>query len=167
MRSTKQEELKQVKGQVRTEELKSSLVNTATNISDKVGSLFNKSKVKSLEEQNSELQGQVNDLQGYIKIQQSEHDKEIANLRNDLRKIYNLVPNVEDILKIEQMCRSSNINIGTIKELVKGNTFTISGNLYSEMYKRNFHVENLKINFNYVLMIWKYPSGSIRNTGKH
>jgi predicted nucleic acid-binding Zn-ribbon protein len=69
-------ELKQVKGQIITGKLKGSLVNTVTNVTDKVGSMFNDTKAKKFQEEIQALQSQNETLHS-----------DICNLQEDFRNM--------------------------------------------------------------------------------
>ena len=149
----KQKELKQAKGQVRTEELKSSLVNTATNISDKVGSLFNNSKVKSLEEQNKDLQNQIDSLQVYVNEIKADHARQLTvswkerqtvvnKLKQELTKIYDLFPKIKELLRIENLCSQIGFSNELTKMILEMKPVGFKGKLYSPEHKRSFETEH-------------------------
>ena len=58
-----QEELKQVKAEIRTDKLKSAATDTATALASSVGSLFGSGKMKSLERRNEDLQDRILELE--------------------------------------------------------------------------------------------------------
>lgn len=58
-----QEELKQVKAEIRTDKLKSAATDTATALASSVGSLFGNGKMKSLERRNEDLQDRILELE--------------------------------------------------------------------------------------------------------
>ena len=58
-----QEELKQVKAEIRTDKLKNAATDTATALASSVGSLFGSGKMKSLERRNEDLQDRILELE--------------------------------------------------------------------------------------------------------
>ncbi len=152
----KQKELKQVKGQVKTEELKNSLANVATNLSDTVGSLFNSSKVKTLEEHNRDLRDQLDTLQVCIGEIEAGHEKQLAESRKELGRIYKLFPEMEAMLKMNDYCKAVGLRPEMFKNLIYGKTYNTTGELYSEIHRKSFHAEKSKIN------IERTPDNSFR-----
>lgn len=67
-----QKKLKQVKGEINTQKMKSAAVNTTTAIADGVSSLLGGSKVKRLEAENGQLKQDIADLQERVKAEQAE-----------------------------------------------------------------------------------------------
>ena len=86
--SLAEQELKQVKSEIRTDKLKSAATDAATAIASGVGSLFGSGKLKELEHTNEKLQDEVSKrdtniekLQSQIQQMQKQHDTQIHNLR--------------------------------------------------------------------------------------
>ena len=83
-----EQELRQVKSEIRTDKLKSAATDAATAIASGVGSLFGSGKLKDLEQANEKLQNEVSKrdtniekLQSKIQQMQKQHDTQIHNLK--------------------------------------------------------------------------------------
>ena len=83
-----EQELKQVKSEIRTDKLKSVATDAATAIASGVGSLFGSGKVKELEHSNVELHQEIakrnksiDDLKVQMQQMQEQHGKQIRNLQ--------------------------------------------------------------------------------------
>jgi len=83
-----EQELKQVKSEIRTDKLKKTTTNAATAIASGVASLFGSGKLKELEHANEKLQDEVSKLdinieklQSQIQQMQKHHDTQIHNLK--------------------------------------------------------------------------------------
>ncbi len=107
-----EESLNQVKGQLKTEELKSKVADVGSNIMDGIGSMIGTSKVKRqqqeievLKSENAELHTEINTLKEQIQTKEKEHTKVIDKLRQELDKIYSLFPKIKELLRIENLCR--------------------------------------------------------------
>ena len=88
-----EQELKQVKSEIRTDKLKSVATNAATALASGVSSLFGRGKMKSLERKNEDLRDEIairdetiEQLQSNIKQMQVEHSRVIMNKDNEHRK---------------------------------------------------------------------------------
>ena len=83
-----EQELKQVKSEIRTDKLKSAATDAATAIASGVGSLFGSGKLKELEHSNVELHQEIakrnksiDDLKVQMQQMQEQHGKQIRNLQ--------------------------------------------------------------------------------------
>ncbi len=85
-----EQELKQVKSEIRTDKLKKTATTAATAITSGVASLFGNGKLKELERANEKLQDEVSKrntniekLQSQVQQMQKQHDTQIHNLREE------------------------------------------------------------------------------------
>lgn len=83
-----EQELKQVKSEIRTDKLKSVATDPATALASGVSSLFGSGKMKSLERKNEDLRDEIairdetiEQLQSNIKQMQAEHQKQIQEVK--------------------------------------------------------------------------------------
>ena len=88
-----EQELKQVKSEIRTDKLKSVATDAATALASGVSSLFGSGKMKSLERKNEDLRGEIairdetiEQQQANIKQMQVEHSRAMINKDNEHRK---------------------------------------------------------------------------------
>lgn len=134
-----EQELKQVKSEIRTDKLKSAATDAATAIASGVGSLFGSGKLKELEHSNVELHQEIakrnksiDDLKVRMQQMQEQHgkqirnlqgvhnqeleakDKEISRLNTILEKAFNWFPLLKEMLRMEKLCYA----IGFTKDMV-------------------------------------------------
>ena len=163
-----EQELKQVKSEIRTNKLKSVATDAATAIASGVGSLFGSGKLKELEHSNSELHQeiakrdksinglkiqmkhmqeqygkQIRNLQGIHNQELEAKDKEISRLNTILEKAFNWFPLLKEMLRMEKLCYA----IGFTKDMVnslltKKEAVRCNGKIYSEEHRRKFDIKN-------------------------
>ena len=163
-----EQELKQVKSEIRTDKLKSVATDAATAIANGVGSLFGSGKLKELEHNNAELQLEIvkrdksfDDLKAQMQHMQEQHgkqirnlqgihnqeleikDKEISRLNTILEKAFNWFPLLKEMLRMEKLSYA----IGFTKDMVnslltKKEAIRCNGKIYSEEHRRRFEIKN-------------------------
>ena len=163
-----EQELKQVKSEIRTDKLKKTATNAATAIASGVGSLFGSGKLKDLEQANEKLcqevakrdKGidelkakmqqmqeqhgkQIRNLQGIHNQELEAKDREISRLNTLLEKAFKWFPMLKEMLRMEKLCAT----IGFTKEMIeslltKKEAIQCSGKIYSEEHRRKFDIKN-------------------------
>ena len=163
-----EQELRQVKSEIRTDKLKSAATDAATVIASGVGSLFGSGKMKKLEQSNEELRqeitkrdkgiddlkaqmqrmqeqhgNQIRNLQGIHKQELEAKDKEISRLNTLLEKAFKWFPMLKEMLRMEKLCAA----IGFTKEMIeslltKKEAIRCNGRIYSEEHRRKFDIKN-------------------------
>ena len=163
-----EQELRQVKSEIRTDKLKSAATDAATAIASGVGSLFGSGKLKDLEQANEELRQEIakrdkeiDDLKAQMQRMQEQHgkqirnlqgihnreleakDKEISRLNTLLEKAFKWFPMLREMLRMEKLCAA----IGFTKEMIeslltKKEAIRCNGRIYSEEHKRKFDIKN-------------------------
>ena len=163
-----EQELRQVKSEIRTDKLKSVATDAATVIASGVGSLFGSGKMKKLEQSNDELRQEIakrdkgiDDLKAQMQRMQEQHgkqirnlqgihnqeleakDKEISRLNTILEKAFNWFPLLKEMLRMEKLCYA----IGFTKDMVnslltKKEAIRCNGKIYSEEHRRRFEIKN-------------------------
>ena len=163
-----EQELRQVKSEIRTDKLKNAATNAATVIASGVGSLFGSGKMKKLEQSNEELRQeiakrdkgiddlkaqmqrmqeqhgkQIRNLQGIHKQELEAKDKEISRLNTLLEKAFKWFPMLREMLRMEKLCAT----IGFTKEMIeslltKKEAIRCNGRIYSEEHRRKFDIKN-------------------------
>ena len=163
-----EQELKQVKSEIRTDKLKSVATDAATAIASGVGSLFGSGKLKELEHSNVGLHQEIakrnksiDDLKVQMQQMQEQHgkqirnlqgihnqeleakDKEISRLNTILEKAFNWFPLLKEMLRMEKLCYA----IGFTKDMVnslltKKEAIRCNGKVYSEEHRRRFEIKN-------------------------
>ena len=163
-----EQELRQVKSEIRTDKLKGAATDAATVIVSGVGSLFGSGKMKKLELSNEELRPEItkrdkgiDDLKAQMQRMQEQHgkqirnlqgihnqeleakDKEISRLNAILEKAFKWFPMLREMLRIEKLCAA----IGFTKEMIeslltKKEAIRCNGRIYSEEHRRKFDIKN-------------------------
>ena len=163
-----EQELRQVKSEIRTDKLKSAATDAATVIASGVGSLFGSGKMKKLEQSNEELRQEIakrdkgiDDLKAQMQRMQEQHgkqirnlqgihnqeleakDKEISRLNTLLEKAFKWFPMLREMLRMEKLCAA----IGFTKEMIeslltKKEAIRCNGRIYSEEHRRKFDIKN-------------------------
>ncbi|TGY67171.1 mobilization protein [Phocaeicola sartorii] len=163
-----EQELKQVKSEIRTDKLKSVATDAATAIASGVGSLFGSGKLKELEHNNAELQQEIvkrdksiDDLKVQMQHMQEQHgkqirnlqgihnqeleikDKEISRLNTILEKAFNWFPLLKEMLRMERLCYAIGFTKDMINSLLtKKEAIRCNGKIYSEKHRRKFDIKN-------------------------
>ena len=163
-----EQELKQVKSEIRTDKLKGAATDAATVIVSGVGSLFGSGKMKKLEQSNEDLRQEIakrdkgiDDLKAQMQCMQEQHgrqirnlqgihkqeleakDKEISRLNTLLEKAFKWFPMLGEMLRVEKLCAA----IGFTKEMIeslltKKEAIRCNGRIYSEEHRRKFDIKN-------------------------
>ena len=163
-----EQELRQVKSEIRTDKLKGAATDAATVIVSGVGSLFGSGKMKKLEQFNEELRQEIakrdkgiDDLKAQMRHMQEQHgkqirnlqgvhnqeleakDKEISRLNAILEKAFKWFPMLREMLRMEKLCAA----IGFTKEMIeslltKKEAIRCNGRIYSEEHRRKFDIKN-------------------------
>ena len=163
-----EQELKQVKSEIRTDKLKSVATDAATAIASGVGSLFGSGKEKELEHSNVELHQEIakrnksiDDLKVQMQQMQEQHgkqirnlqgihnqeieakDKEISRLNTILKKAFNWFPLLKEMLRMERLCYAIGFTKDMINSLLtKKEAIRCNGKIYSEEHRRKFDIKN-------------------------
>ena len=166
--SLAEQELRQVKSEIRTDKLKSVATDAATAIASGVGSLFGSGKLKELERTNENLHQeiaernkgidtlkiqmqemqerhdkQIRNLQGIHNQELEAKDREISRLNTLLEKAFKWFPMLIEMLRMEQLCAV----IGFTKDMIdclltKKEAIRCNGKIYSEEHRRRFEIKN-------------------------
>ena len=166
--SLAEQELKQVKAEIRTDKLKSAATDVATAITSSVGSLFGSGKLKDLEQTNESLRHeiakrdkgidelrakmqqmqeqhgkQIRNLQGIYNQELEAKDKEISRLNTILEKAFNWFPLLKEMLRMERLCYAIGFTKDMINSLLtKKEAIRCNGTIYSEEHRRRFEIKN-------------------------
>ena len=166
--SLAEQELKQVKAEIRTDKLKSAATDVATAITSGVGSLFGSGKLKDLEQSNENLRHeiakrdkgidelkakmqqmqeqhskQIRNLQGIHNQELEAKDKEISRLNAILEKAFNWFPLLKEMLRMEKLCYAIGFTKDMINSLLtKKEAIRCNGKIYSEEHRRKFDIKN-------------------------
>lgn len=166
--SLAEQELRQVKSEIRTDKLKSVATDAATAIASGVGSLFGSGKLKELERTNEDLHQEIakrdkgiDNLKNQMQQMKEQYSKQIRNLQvihnqefeaknkeisrlnTILEKAFNWFPLLKEMLRIEKLCYA----IGFTKDMIdclltKKDAIQCNGKIYSEEHRRKFEIKN-------------------------
>ena len=166
-----EQELKQVKSEIRTDKLKSVATDAATALASGVSSLFGSGKMKSLERKNEDLRDEIairdetiEQLQSNIKQMEVEHSRAMMNKDNEHRKaleakeaehkektnILNSIintahrwyPDFANLLRLERLAKQLGLSAMDFAELIKGRGLNFTGRLFSSEHNRWFATDN-------------------------
>ena len=166
--SLAEQELRQVKAEIRTDKLKSAATDVAAAITSGVGSLFGSGKLKDLEQSNENLRHeiakrdkgidelkvkmqqmqeqhgkQIRNLQGIHNQELEAKDKEISRLNTILEKAFNWFPLLKEMLRMERLCYAIGFTKDMINSLLtKKEAIRCNGRIYSEEHRRKFDIKN-------------------------
>jgi len=155
-----EQELKQVKSEIRTDKLKSVATDAATALASGVSSLFGSGKMKSLERKNEDLRDEIavrdetiEQLQSNIKQMEVEHQKQIKEVKQSyeaehrkqseyIDKILRYFPYVEKLMPmIKYLSEKMGFNDNLIKALCTFKEIPVKGKLYSTMFNQSFSAD--------------------------
>ncbi len=166
-----EQELKQVKSEIRTEKLKSVATDAATALASGVSSLFGSGKMKSLERKNEDLRDEIairdetiEQMQTNIKQMQVVHSRAMMNKENEHRKVleakeaehkeetnilnsiintaHRWYPEFAHLLRLERLAKQIGPSAMEFAELIKGKMLNFTGRLFSSEHNRWFATEN-------------------------
>ena len=169
-----EQELRQVKSEIRTDKLKSAATDAATAIASGVGSLFGSGRLKDLEIRNKDLKDKIalrdetiellqsnikqiqiehsrammnkdNEYRKAIEIIESEHKDEKTNLNSMISKAYHWFPHFADLLRLERLATQIGISAMEFADMVKGKVLNFTGRLFSQEHNRWFSTDNTPI----------------------
>ena len=152
-----EQELKQVKSEIRTDKLKSVATDAATALASGVSSLFGSGKMKSLERKNEDLRDEIairdetiEQLQTNIKQMQVEHQKQIQEVKRSyeeenrkqteyIDKILRYFPYVEKLMPlIKYLSEKMGFTDDLIRKLCTFKDVSVTGKLYSSEHNQSF-----------------------------
>ena len=166
-----EQELKQVKSEIRTDKLKSVATDAATALASGVSSLFGSGKMKSLERKNEDLRDEIairdetiEQLQSNIKRMEVEHSRAMLNKDNEHRKAleakgaehkeeantlnsmintaHRWYPDFANLLRLERLAKQIGLSAMDFAELIKGRVLNFIGRLFSSEHNRWFATDN-------------------------
>ena len=163
-----EQELRQVKSEIRTDKLKSAATDAATAIASGVGSLFGSGKLKDLEQANEKLRQEVakrdkgiDELKAKMQQMQEQHGKQIRNLQGIhnqeleakdreisrlnilLEKAHKWFPMFKEMLRMEKLCTVIGFTKDMIESLLtKKEAIQCSGKIFSDEHRRKFDIKN-------------------------
>jgi len=142
-------ELMKIKREIKTDKMKSVAVNVATSAMEGIGSVFDSSKLKkqqreidTLKAENKNLKNEARQLNNRINTLKTEYKNTADKLREELRKIYDMVPSIRDLFIIEKLCRLAEFSEELTKKILAFKPVEFKGKLYSTQHFYRFETEN-------------------------
>ena len=140
--------LKQAKGELKTEKLKNTAADVGSTIIEGIGSVIGTSKVKRqqqvievLKEEKEELIQEIKTLKQNTQALQKEYDTTLDKLKQELKKIHELFPQLKELLWIEKLLKVMRFSEDLIKEILKMKPVGFKGKIYSPEFQRSFETE--------------------------
>lgn len=147
--ATAKKKLSEVKSEASKEKFKKVKAEVGSNLMDGVNSLFVGSKTKrqqaeieELKSENTTLKDENSSLKTQLQTLQKEYNTATNKLQAELKKIYDLSPNLRELLSIENLCQQVGFAKETIQRLLRGGKVSFSERLFSSEHKRRFATEN-------------------------
>ena len=92
--------------------------------------------------ENATLKDENSSLKTQLQTLQKEYKTATDKLQAELKKIYDLFPNLRELLSIENLCQQVGFAKETIQRLLRGGKVSFSERLFSSEHKRRFATEN-------------------------
>jgi chromosome segregation ATPase len=145
----KQSELKKVKGELKTEKFKNSAAEAGSAFMDGISSALGTSKVKrqqqeieALKTESETKQQEITRLNQTINRERQENQKTTGELKTELDKIYDWLPETKQLIRMGEYCKSVGFPDDMVKTLVNMQPVRFSGSLYSNEFSQRFETEN-------------------------
>ncbi|MCC8036260.1 MAG: plasmid recombination protein [Rikenellaceae bacterium] len=150
--SQTEKELKEVKGQLKTEKFRSSAADAGSAIMDGISSALGTSKVKrqqqeidNLKSENQNQQQKITVLNQTINRERKEHEKVSGELKSELNKIHEWLPDTPNLIKWGEHCKSIGFSDKQAKDLVNKKTILFTGELYSNEHYQRFKADDVVV----------------------
>ncbi len=147
-----EEELREVKGQLKTEKFKSSAADAGSAIMDGISSALGTSKVKrqqqeidNLKSENQSQREEITVLNQTINRERQEHNKTAGELKSELNKIHEWLPDTPNLIKWSEHCKSIGFSDEQAKDLVNRKPVRFTGELYFYEHYQRFKAEDVEV----------------------
>jgi hypothetical protein len=146
------ENLSQVKGQLKSEKFKNSAADVGTTLMDGINSALGTSKVKrqqqeieGLKHEKYELQQDIGGLTQTISRERSERQQETMQLKAEIHKIYDWLPDIPTLIKWGEYCEKIGFTGNQAKDIIGMKPFRFTGELYSSEHSQRFKADDAEI----------------------
>jgi hypothetical protein len=133
-----EENLNQIKGQLKTEKFKGVVAEVGSTLMDGISSALGTSKVKrqqqeieNLKFEKHELQQDIDGLTQTINRERSKHQKETLELKAEIIKIHDWLPDTPTLIKWGEYCEKIGFTKNQAKDIIGMKPFRFTGKLYS------------------------------------
>lgn len=79
------------------------------------------------------------------RIEQLRQDYEPYKAQDDINLLISVFPQLNERLRIAQLCKGVGLTIDTIKQLFNGETVAVTGKLHSPEHDQSFNVQDAKL----------------------
>ena len=147
-----EQELDEVKKEIKSEKLEAAKTEAKAAFVAKVGSLLGGEKLKAEREKFlqriAELENQTAKLEQHIKQMEREHQAQCSKFSEYMDKVKRYFPHVEKLLPLIDFCRNTlHFSERVIQELCKLKKVKLKGDFYSPEFNRKFHAEGAAFSF--------------------
>lgn len=151
-RQQAEQQLDEVRQEVKSEKLEAAKTETKAALVAKVGSLLSSNKLKvereNLQQRISVLENQNEELIQHIKTMELEHREERTKFNEYMDKIQRYFPYVEKLSPLIDFCRNTlKFSERVIQELCKLKKVRLKGDFYFPEFNRKFRDENATFSF--------------------
>ena len=147
-----EENLNQVKGQLKTEKFKGAAAEVGSTLMDGISSALGSSKVKrqtqeieNLKCEKYELQQDIEGLTQTISRERNERQQETMKLKAEIYKIHDWLPDTSTLIKWGEYCEKIGFTKNLAKDIIGMKPFRFTGELYSNEHSRRFKASNVEI----------------------
>jgi hypothetical protein len=147
-----EENLNQVKGQLKSEKFKSSAADVGTTLMDGISSALGTSKVKrqlkeieTLKREKHELQQDIDGLTQIIGRERSERQQETMQLKAEIHKIHDWLPDTPTLIKWGEHCEKIGFTRNQARDIIGMKPFRFTGELYSNEHSQRFKANDVEI----------------------
>ena len=150
-----EENLSQVKGQLKTEKFKGKFAEVGTTVLDGFGSALGTSKhkrqqkeIETLKQEKYDLQSDIEGLTKTIQQERSQHQQEktqlnqkIFSFQEEIKKIHELFPKVKELFRMEKLLKALNFSDSLIELIIKMKPVGFKGKIFSPEHQSSFTTE--------------------------
>ncbi|MDR0431665.1 MAG: plasmid recombination protein [Tannerellaceae bacterium] len=147
-----EENLNQVKGQLKTERFKGAAAEVGSTLMDGIGSALGTSKFKcqqleieNLKHEKHELQQEVEGLTQTINRKRSERQQETMQLKSEIQKIHDWLPDTPMLIKWGEYCEKIGFTKNQTRDIIGMKPFRFSGELYSNEHSQRFKANDVDV----------------------
>ncbi|MDR3129703.1 MAG: plasmid recombination protein [Tannerellaceae bacterium] len=113
--------------------------------------------VRDLYDRKDEARDKFLDMHDYVRnkekeisgiesrLQQLKQEYEPYKAQEDINLLFSVFPQLNERLRIAQLCKGIGLAVDTIKQLFKGEPITVNGKLHSTEHDRDFAVQDAKL----------------------
>jgi len=147
-----EENLNQVKGQLKAEKFKGSAAEVGSTLMDGISSVLGTSKVKrqiqeleNLKSEKRDLKHDIEKLTKTIQQERSLHQQKTKQLKAEIHKIQDWLPDTAMFIKWGEYCESIGFSKQQTRDIIGMKPFRFTGELYSSQHSQKFKADDVEI----------------------